>query len=307
MVQPRKIMLVTADRAERGLQEPILLELCDMNTKARWCQLNSHARHQTNLTKFEDEVCGFQPDIVMVPTDRNEMVYIAAHAFHMGLIVAHFHAGNNPTNHPDDLNRRAISCFSHILFCNMKEHRDNLIRQGEEPKRIHVVGSTAFDNLQLDDAVTPKDPFDLVILHPNPLSRELTEKDLVETMRTIEQSHHVVWIYPNHDIHYDVIQQFLDSCTDRRIIKYTNLPRAQYFSLLKNCRRAVGNSSSFYYEMPILDADCCHTANKLIQIGERNKGLIVPETVKGGAKRIANILATIPINDELRRKRLTNG
>lgn len=296
-------MVVSADRAEYGLQEPIVAELKRIETiEVAWCLLDSQAIPEDNLAKFRSELEVFTPDIVVVPTDRTEITYISAFAFHNGYIVAHFHAGNNPTNHPDDINRRVISCFSHILFANMSEHRQNLIKQGEEDWRVHVVGSTAFDDVIFDDTITPQESFDLVILHPDPQSAEKTKHDLEATIATISNSTCVIWIYPNHDKNYEIIEEYLDNSPSETMIKYQNLPRNQYFSLLKNCSKAIGNSSSFYYEMPVLDK-----REKLIQIGDRNKGLIVPETTTGGSKRIAKILANIELTDKLKEKWKKDG
>lgn len=301
----RRILVCSADRAERGLLNPVMNELRKLdNVNADWCELSSNFETEDNLAILKKRLNLFKPNIVVVPTDRHEMVYIAAFAFHKGYIVAHFHAGNNLTNHPDDINRRAISCFAHILFCNMSMHKENLIRQGEESWRIHVVGSTAFDGVVLDDSITPTEPFDLVILHPNPLSAERTERDLMDILTVINQrSIPIIWIYPNNDSNFEIIESFLNQTEDENIIKYKNLPKNQFSSLLKRCSRAIGNSSAFYYEMPVFDPE--HGLGKLIQIGSRNRDLVVPPTVTGGSKRIANLLATITIDEKLRDKKLT--
>lgn len=263
---------------------------------AEWCFIPEGGDCAV-IPPLRDILEKFEPNIVIVPTDRKEAVYAAAYCFHNNYVVAHFHAGNNPANHPDDINRRVISCFSHIMLCNMPEHKQNLIAAGEEEWRIHIVGSTAFDDIVFDDSLTPKEPFDLVILHPNPSSATNTEQDLQNTIEEIKWSPKIVWIYPNNDKNHEIIENFLDA-QGARIIKYKSLPRNQYFSILKNCYRAVGNSSSFYYEMPVLDS----SHDKLVQIGERNKGLQVPPTVTGGSKKIAELLTRILIDDKLRKK-----
>jgi len=317
----RRILVLTADRAERGLLEPIMkeLEMRD-DVEAKWGELRNNYEWGTadNIYKLRDLFHSFRtnpndsgeegkPDIIVCPTDRAEMVYVAAYAFHMGYVIAHFHAGNNPTNHPDDLNRKAISTFSHIMFANMDQHKRNLIYQGEEAWRIKVVGSTAFDHVDYDNSVTPKGAYTVVILHPDPASAENTKKDLDATLKYAQLSPKVVWIYPNKDKHREIITDFLE----RKDVAYMqppvvtihkNLPKGQYLDLLKNCADAVGNSSSFYYELPVLNPKAL-----MKQIGERNKGLVVPPTVPGGSKRIAEILATIPLDEKLRKKWCPNG
>jgi GDP/UDP-N,N'-diacetylbacillosamine 2-epimerase (hydrolysing) len=298
----RKILVVTADRAEHGLLTPVMKELEQReDIEAKWCYLSSKHYEAQNIIAFHNDLITFNPDIVLIPCDRKEMVGPAALAFHEGYVVAHFHAGSNNTNHPDDFNRRAISLFSHIMLCNMHEHKENLVRQGEEVWRIHVVNSTAFDHIEFDDVITPKEPFDLAILHPNPESKEKTYEDVEDMWHELRHSPYTVWIYPNHDRNYEIIENFLNPFdgTELQPVKtYKNLPRRQYLSLLKNCTRAIGNSSSFYYELPIINSKA-----QFIPIGERNKGLVVPETKVGGSKRIAEILATIELSDRLVNKK----
>jgi GDP/UDP-N,N'-diacetylbacillosamine 2-epimerase (hydrolysing) len=297
----RRVLVVSADRSEHGLLEPVHDELANRDdVLARWCLLDSRADPASNLLVYREALEDFQPHLIVLPTDRNEIVYAAAYSFHKGYVIAHFHAGNNSANHPDDINRRVISHFSHILLCNMEEHRQNLISQGEDEWRIHVVGSTAFDNLKYDDSILPNAPFDLVILHPNPLSEEETKKDLSTAIAEVLHSgRYAIWVYPNHDKNCEPIIAFLNKLSDVHVMKYQSLPRPQYLSLLKNCKRAVGNTSSFYYELPILNPNA-----QLVQIGERNKGLTVPQTEMGGAKRIADLLASIEIDEKLRVKRM---
>jgi UDP-N-acetylglucosamine 2-epimerase len=313
----RKILVVSSDRAERGLLEPVMAELKSLGTvDAKWFFYDATDAVPEVVSGFDAYLRYFKPDIVVVPCDRFEITYVAARAFHQGYVVCHFHAGNNMANHPDDINRRVISCFSHIMFCNMPEHKLNLMALGEECWRIFVVGSTAFDGIVLDDSITPNEPFDLVVLHPDPVSEENTRKDLEETLKTIETSPLVVWVAGNKDRNHEIIDEYLNrlkmeyeaedpgkSYSGQYVKVITaNLPRPQFFSLLKNCRRAIGNSSSFYYELPTIDDEQKH-----VQIGSRNKGLNVPATVTGGSKRIAAILDSIPLDDNLRRKALTLG
>lgn len=304
MFTPRRILICTADRAEKGLIEPIYKALSEKETViTKICVLDSRTSPTVNLPLLANNLLEFNPDIILVPCDRNEMTYATAYCFHQGYVVAHFHAGNNPSNHPDDINRRVISCFSHILLCHSEQHRYNLVNEGEEAWRCHVVGSTAFDRVELDDSVTPSCPFNLVVLHPNPESFEKTSQDLEETRRWVTESNiKTIWIAPNPDKYNEVILNSFNQHDEVYYgIKFLNkVEHSQFLSLLKNCAHAVGNSSSFYYELPRLCSN-----SKVVQIGERNKGLIVPEAILGASDRIADLLSTIEINDDLRFKRLT--
>ena len=307
----RKILIISSDRSEKGLLQPIMDELEKRkDVEAKW--FFPHIMHTVMLfpfIAFRSELQFFNPDIVLVACDRWEQLYATAYAFHNGYFLANLHAGNLGSDSPDEMNRRAISCFSHILLCNTQKDKVNLMRLGEEEFRCKVVGSTAFDHIEIDESLCPKEPYDLVLLHPDPLSEEQTKKDLDATLDEISSTALVYWLVPNRDKNYEIIQNCLDKAiheddqTKWKLYKpyihvLGNLPRSQFLGLLKNCRRFLGNSSSQKYEAPRF-----LKAENIIEIGTRNlnRPAIVPQV--GGSKRIAEILATIPLDDKLRRKR----
>ena len=208
-----------------------------------------------------------------------------------------------------EMNRFAISFMSHILFCNSVQSAENLYKMGFEFWRVHVVGSTALNGIEIDESLCPKDPYDLVLLHPDPISAEATINDLQQTCSVIHafsasRQTPIIWLRSNKDLHHEIIDNYLDSLNseDKRKFKvtlYDNLPRSQYLGLLANCHRFIGNSSSGIYELPLLNPK----AERII-IGHRNKERTPPNTQLGASKRIAEILATVPIDDKLRRKKL---
>lgn len=322
----RKILLVSAHRSERGLLEPIMKELKKRNdVKAKWCALEispvktMRGNIISLLTKIWCNIGLFKPNIILVPTDRWEMVYVAAYAFHHNIVVAHFHAGNVGSGIHDEMNRMAISHFSHIMLCNTVEDYYNLIKLGEEDWRLHIVGSTALNHVEIDESLCSPKPYDLVLLHPDPVSKEATRKDLEETLKTIQTSPRIVWLAPNKDKNYEAIMNFLDGIKFARIgscgglkslypnwppkasvyIYLKNLPRPKFLGLLKNASRCIGNSSAFTLELPLLNPDA-----ELIRIGLRNRNRNPPSMKTGASKRIAEILATIPLNEKLLRKKL---
>jgi UDP-N-acetylglucosamine 2-epimerase len=184
-----------------------------------------------------------------------------------------------------------------------------LLKMGFEGHRIFVVGTTALDNIEIDESRCPNEPYNLVLLHPDSVSEDATYKALRETIHNIRllKEPNVVWLEPNNDPHSNIIRFFLHSVSyASELLPYVkhftiweNLPRSQYLGLLRKCSRAIGNSSSFVYELPLLNPDC-----ELIQIGERNKHRTPPSTKRGGSAEIAETLLQIPIDDFLRRKRL---
>jgi UDP-N-acetylglucosamine 2-epimerase len=116
----------------------------------------------------------------------------------------------------------------------------------------------------------------------------------------------VYWLVPNKDKNYEIIQDGLDKAVHEddperwKLYKpyvhiLGDLPREHFLGLLQNCKRFIGNSSAQKYEAPYFNVET-------VQIGNRNRNRESVHPVAGGSKRIAAILANIPIDDNLRRK-----
>jgi GDP/UDP-N,N'-diacetylbacillosamine 2-epimerase (hydrolysing) len=307
----RTILVSTSSRAERGLLDPVLIELeryskehPDLHLLTATFEFDYRNFITKNVLQLlHQKLQIIKPDIVLVPTDRWEQAIVAAFAFNNGCILAHFHAGDKGEGTTDEINRYAISLFSHIFFCNSKEARGNLTKFGVENWRIHVVGTTALDHIKVE--LPPEEidnPYDLVVLHPDPFSSEATSNDLKETIIQVLRSPAptIVWIEPNYDNNNELIRMFLKEEARhlrKNIVIYENLPRGQFLGLLKYCSRAIGNGSTFTCELPLLNPNV-----ELISIGHRNQHRTKPSTKTGASKKIAETLATIPLNEKLRRK-----
>ena len=81
-----------------------------------------------------------RPDLVLVLGDRGEMLAAALAAVHLGLPVAHLHGGEVSGTLDESL-RHAISKLSHYHFTATQEAANRLIRMGENPEHVWVVGA----------------------------------------------------------------------------------------------------------------------------------------------------------------------
>ncbi len=93
-----------------------------------------------------------KPDLVVVQGDTTTAFSSALCAFHLSIPVAHIEAGLRTNNiydpFPEELNRRLIDVIARYLFAPTHRARKNLIREGVDEKRIHVVGNTVVDALE---------------------------------------------------------------------------------------------------------------------------------------------------------------
>lgn len=96
------------------------------------------------VTKISSALAGLKPDILLVLGDRSEMLAGAIAATYLGLPIAHIHGGDISGN-VDEPVRHAITKLSHIHFAATKESAQRIIKMGEEPWRVHVVGAPGLD------------------------------------------------------------------------------------------------------------------------------------------------------------------
>ena len=183
----KKIAVVTGSRAEYGILEPLLqriMESHDMELSLIVTGL--HLLHEYGLTiedikkdgipiestiemyeasddshlyfgfalgraitKFTSELSRINPDIVVVLGDRLEPFAATLAAALLNIPIAHIHGGDNTESGLiDNSIRHSISRFANIHFVAIDEHRNRLLKMGEESWRIHVVGSMGLDTIR---------------------------------------------------------------------------------------------------------------------------------------------------------------
>jgi UDP-N-acetylglucosamine 2-epimerase (non-hydrolysing) len=110
----------------------------------------SHAVQTARImTAFESLCEQERPDLVMVVGDVNSTLACSIVAKKLGIEVAHVEAGLrsfDPTM-PEEINRMVTDAISDHFFVTEESGRDNLVREGKPPERIHHVGHVMVDNL----------------------------------------------------------------------------------------------------------------------------------------------------------------
>lgn len=290
MDNKRRVAIATANRSERGLLDPIIKRL--------------RALKDINFTLYEGsffDYDGFppwklngKPDVILVPCDRKEMVEVAMECYYDRIPVFHFQAGVGYTGTWDDLNRRVISSYAYIMFCEDEDAKQRLIKSGEEPWRCIVTGPTNLDDLELDESSVPNVPYDLVLVNPNPVDRDDTLITLGNAVQLMDPDKLTFWMAPNQPFFTAIPfgkhagpPEFPDK---NKIILQDTLPRSQFLALLKHADTFISNSSATVYEAP-------YFGTKVINPGLRNLERPLPKVPRGTASdKIAQILATYPLD-----------
>jgi len=241
-----------------------------------------------------------KPDIVLIPCDRKEQVPVALVCLSKNVPIAHFYSGSSiGGNVQDEIYGTIIALCSHIHLCHDEGAAQTLKKIGIEDWRIKVVGSTAFDDVVLDYSLVPDEPFDLVLINPDTVSKERTERDIEEALGRLWRRS--VIIGPNEDENREIILKKIEEFIRKGKVVcdfYESVSRGQFLALLKKCEHFITNSSSAFYEAPYFSTPC-------ILVGERNKfRKVPPKIVTGASDRIVEILANIKIDERLLRKRL---
>ena len=87
-------------------------------------------------------------DVVVVLGDRVEALAGALAASTTNRVLAHIHGGDVAPGHLDDAFRHSITKLAHLHFAATPDAGRRLIRLGEWPEHVYVVGAPGLDDLR---------------------------------------------------------------------------------------------------------------------------------------------------------------
>ena len=220
------------------------------------------------------------PDIVLILGDRFEIFSAAVAASFSGYLVAHLSGGDTLQAGYDEYVRHAITKISHIHFPSTAQSAQRIIKLGEDPKNVFVVGSTALDTIVNKKLPSKKKLFKkyglaldqhfvIVIQHPVSTEPDFADQQMRITLDSIlEMGLKMLVFYPNNDPGGMKIINVIDQYSQNfpgRIIAHKSIPFDDYLGLLKFALVMVGNSSS-----GIIESSSFHLP--VVNIGDRQKG-----------------------------------
>jgi UDP-N-acetylglucosamine 2-epimerase (non-hydrolysing) len=102
------------------------------------------------MCRLEPVLEHLRPDLVLVVGDVNSTLAAALTAVKIGIEVAHVEAGLRSFDRtmPEEINRVVTDAVSRLLFVTEKSGLTNLLNEGADPRRIHVVGNVMIDALE---------------------------------------------------------------------------------------------------------------------------------------------------------------
>ena len=179
----KKIVIVTATRAEYGLLAPIIKKFMnEPDMDIRVAVTGAHLSPEFGMTVKEIESDGIpidkkieilmssdtpvaisksmglalisfaeyfeesKPDALMLLGDRYETLAVACAAMNARIPIIHLYGGEATEGAIDEAARNAITKMSFLHFTSTEEYKHRVIQMGEAPDRVFCVGAMGVEN-----------------------------------------------------------------------------------------------------------------------------------------------------------------
>ena len=227
-----------------------------------------------------------QPDVVITVGDRFETMATALAATYMNIPLAHT-MGGEVSGNIDESIRHAVTKFAHVHFPASKGAAERIVRLGENPECVHMVGCPRMDlvaevlrdepnglsdlfRFGVGGSFDLDQPFLLVSQHPVTTEYGDGERQIDETLRAVQAvGLPAVVLWPNADAGSEHIargiRKFREHEDDSRMHFFKNLPTNDYIRLMRKTASLVGNSSSAIREGSFIGTPA-------VNIGSRQEG-----------------------------------
>ena len=221
-----------------------------------------------------------KPDIILSGFDIGANLAVSIAGAHMNIPVVHIQGGE-VSGTIDESIRHAVSKFSHYHLVSNNDAKNRLIKMGEIPKHVFVVGCPSIDamlDIDISSSVEIKKKFNidvhkkffLVLQHPVTTELHNAKKQIKETLKAVKKSGvESVLIYPNNDAGSQAI---IGEIKNSNIKYFPTLSLKDYVSLLSYTTALIGNSSSGIHETATFKVPT-------INIGTRQQGRLRPGNV----------------------------
>ena len=203
-----------------------------------------------------------RPDFVLLEGDRGESLAAAIAATHLNIAVAHISGGDVTGTMLDESIRHAITKFAHIHFPGTDASARRILRMGEDPWRVHMVGTpgsnlkgelrTGKEELAHQLRLNLPERLLLVLQHPVTTEVDGAAQQMRETMEAVSGlGEETVVIYPNSDAGgREMIKVIREYEALPFVHTFKSLPREAYVGLLSVTGIMLGNSSSALTDAP---------------------------------------------------------
>jgi UDP-hydrolysing UDP-N-acetyl-D-glucosamine 2-epimerase len=256
-----------------------------------------------------------KPDVVLTVGDRFETMATTLAAAYMNIPIAHT-MGGEVSGTIDESIRHAVTKFAHIHFPASRDARERILRLGELPEHVHLVGCPRIDlvaEIVADDVgrigsevfaegVGPvfslDEPFLLISQHPVTTEYGAGEDHIFATLEAATAiGLPAIVLWPNPDAGSEDVARGMRKWRERgrasHMHFFKNLPINVYVRLMRRTACLVGNSSSGIREG-------AYIGSPVVNVGSR----------QAGRERGRNVIDAAPDHDEIRvaiERQISNG
>lgn len=284
-----------------------------------------------------------KPDIVLITVDRVETLAATVAVSLMNFPIAHIQGGE-VTGTIDESIRHAVTKMSHIHFPATKDAADRIIMMGEDPSKVFMVGCPYIDiinssykkskkELSLKYGFSANKPLIIFTQHAVTTEYGKSYKQINTTLRALRtfSDCQIIAFHSNTDAGGKEIISAINN--EKNFINIPNMISSDFLSLMACANAMVGNSSAALREAPSFKLpavnigsrqqgrlraynviDVSHNEEEIIKALEKalynNEFIAKVNKTKNpygdgkSAKRIADIIEKIPLDNSLIQKRI---
>jgi UDP-hydrolysing UDP-N-acetyl-D-glucosamine 2-epimerase len=219
------------------------------------------AAYARAVAEFVAILSARRPDRVFVIGDRWEMLAVVSAASMLQIPIVHHSGGDITQGSADNQTRYALTTLSHVHLVALPEHRERLIRMGEEEWRVITTGEPALTALADYAQASPDihgrlglkagEPFVLATFHPTSFDTAPPERQVDVFLQALDGiADAVILTAPNPD---PASELFLAryrayAAAHPRVRLHDSLGAQNYYAAMAQARYMIGNSSSGMWE-----------------------------------------------------------
>jgi len=226
----------------------------------------SHAQQTAAVLRaFEPVMIERKPDLVLVYGDVNSTIAAALVCSKLGFPVGHVEAGlrSRDRTMPEEINRLLTDHLADLLFTPSPDADENLLHEGVDRSRIHLVGNVMIDTLvrllpqsEQHRRANLAAPYILVTLHrPSNVDDLPWLRELLATLA--ELSRHLTVVFPIHPRTRDRLSNLTtDAGSHPRLQLLNPQPYLDFLALQRGAALVITDSGGIQEETTFLGVPC---------------------------------------------------
>jgi len=212
------------------------------------------------LTTISELLDSEKPDLIFVHGDTTTCFVSALSAFYKKIPIAHIEAGLRTNNKfspfPEEINRVIVSRLADFHFAPTELAKDNLLKDGIDPKKVFVTGNTVidalFETIKLNKSEGDHEKLILITGHrrENFGSGFKNIFSAIKSLANKYKDYNFVYpVHPNPNVK-EIAEEYFSSLSNINLIPPVDYP--QFVLLMKKSYLIITDSGGIQEEAPSL-------------------------------------------------------